>query len=182
MNGDVAELWKRADHTTHCIRVALGDADMKSADAGEPQRGDLTVGDDAAAAEHRDTISHALNLTQHMRTQQHRLPGRTRLAHHPQELALHERIEAVGGFIQDQQLGVVRLHDAGLLAVALRERAHRSPQVEAEAVGEVIDSTRCDRTTDLGEIVQQRPSPHASAQAQVTGQVPATMAPRLARG
>jgi hypothetical protein len=57
------------------------------------------------------------------------------------ELLLHERVEPAGRLVEHEQLGFVheRLDQADLLLVALRQVAHRSAEVDAEAVGEAVD-------------------------------------------
>lgn len=57
------------------------------------------------------------------------------------EFALHDRIQAPGRFVEDEQVRVVheRLHDADLLPVSARQRADPYGQVEIEPLGQQVD-------------------------------------------
>ena len=61
------------------------------------------------------------------------------LAHHGEELLLHERVQAARGLVEHEQLGVVeeRLDQADLLPVAARELARRAVEVRVEALGQL---------------------------------------------
>ena len=132
--------------TGHAIEVGAGgrgirrrDLGSHAADRPQAQRGDIAVGDDPPVREHGDLVCGLLDLAEHVRTQQHGLPGTLRLADHLQELPLHQRIEAAGGLVEDEQLGPVheRLDQPDLLLVALRQGAHGSRQVDPESVGQL---------------------------------------------
>jgi hypothetical protein len=62
------------------------------------------------------------------------------LAQQLAELGLQERVEARRRLVQDHELRPVheRLHDADLLAVALRELADRPVAHDAEALAELV--------------------------------------------
>jgi hypothetical protein len=109
-----------------------------------------------------------------MGAQQHGLPRVAGLAHHREELPLHERIEAAGRLVEHQQIGPVheRLDESELLLVALRQRPHGPGQVESEPLGELLDGAGCNGAADLGEVAQQGASFDASFQAQLAGDVP----------
>ena len=55
------------------------------------------------------------------------------------ERLLHQRVEAAGRLVQDEQLGVVerRLHEADLLPVAARQLAERTVEVGRETLGQL---------------------------------------------
>ena len=57
------------------------------------------------------------------------------------ELVLHERVEARGGLIEDEQLGPVheRLDEAELALVAGGEVGHLALQVAVQPLGELVD-------------------------------------------
>ena len=68
-------------------------------------------------------VAHALHFAQDVRGEEDRHPALVLLADELEELALHERVEAGGGLVEEEQLGLVQepLHDAHLLAVAVGE-------------------------------------------------------------
>ena len=85
------------------------------------------------------------------------MPG---LPDHAVEFLLHQRVQAAGGLVQDQQFRLVhkRLHQAEFLLVALGELAGMPVQVQAQAFRERIDPAGRDRPADGLVMRQQCPA------------------------
>ena len=72
-----------------------------------PQVLDGALVDDAAGADQRHPLAQPLHLGQHVRGQEDGAPGVAAPAQQREEALLHQRVEALAGLVQDQQLGVV---------------------------------------------------------------------------
>ena len=84
----------------------------------------------------------AFDLGQHMGGEQDsRAPGGG-FGEQGEELALDERVQAGGGFVEDQHVRLVaqRLDDADFLPVAFRQRAETAGRVEVQALGQFVDA------------------------------------------
>ena len=112
--GDVFELRRRHRRGEHDLELAHRPA---------RQAGDVLERDELALADEGDAVADALHLGQHVRREEHRLPGVARLVDERVELVLHQRVEARGGLVEDEQLRPVheRLDEAELALVAGRE-------------------------------------------------------------
>ncbi len=159
----------RRERVAHGFRGAL-DGGSDAPHTRDAKRRDIPFGDEPAVGEHRDVIGGLLDLAQHVGAEEHRLARVARLAHHGEELALDERVEAAGRLVEHEELGPVHegLHEPELLLVALGEGAHRAGEVQTQALREGFDHARFDRPADLGEVAQERAALHASFQAQLS--------------
>ena len=88
------------------------------------------------SAKDPNPVADRLDLAEDVRGQEDRLAALLGLAHRLAERHLHQRIEAAGRLVEDQQLRAARergdqLH---LLAVAVRERPYLLVRVELEAL------------------------------------------------
>ena len=141
------------------------------------ERGHVLVGHQPARAHHGDAIADALDLREHVRGEQHRPSGLPDVVEDRVERPLHQRVEALGWFVEDRQLRIVlqRLDDPQLLAHATRVVANRPaerPGIELEAVtqGGAPDG----RTAgEVGEVVEvalaRQPVVERDASRQVAG-------------
>ena len=97
------------------------------------------VGDhEPAVTQDGDDVRHRLDLAQHVGGEEHGAAAVPDLPDQLEELALDEGVQPRGRLVEDEQVGVVHecLHDADLLAVAVRERADADVQVEIESLGQ----------------------------------------------
>lgn len=108
-----------------------------------------------------------------MGAEQHSAPRGPGLAHQFQELPLHQRVQAAGGFIQDQQFRVMHegLHQSELLPVPFGQGPHGPGQIQAQPLSELVNTGCGNRGADLREVLQQGPAPHPPADPEVARQV-----------
>ena len=108
------------DRQAHLLVVVL----LQGADIGDFD--DLALADDA------HPVAQALHFAQDVRGEEDGHAAGIFFADQVEELALHQRIESAGGFIQEEQLGAVQqpLHDADLLLVAVGEVADAPVQFQ----------------------------------------------------
>ena len=78
------------------------------------QVGDRALEDNPSLVDDRDVVGDLLDLVEEVRGEKHGHAVLDELADHPAKLVNSRRIEAVGGFIQDQELriGEQRARDA----------------------------------------------------------------------
>ncbi len=108
-----------------------------------------------------------------MRGQEDRRATRARLPNHGQELALHKRIQPVGGLIEDEQLGVEeeREQERDLAPIAAREVPQVTVQVEPESLGELVAAGRIEATPQVSETGGQLHCGKSVGQPQFAGNV-----------
>ena len=125
-----------------------------------------------------------LHLAEHVRAEEHGLPGGLRVAEHAVELLLHERVEPAGRLVEHEQLGLVheRLDESELLLVALRQAARPLGEVEAEPVGELLRRAASHRSRDLGVVGEQVTPAHPALEVQLAGEVADAAAQRRSAG
>ena len=101
---------------------------------------DRSLGDDPACAEDDHTVRRPLHLAQDVGGEEHRGAGGPRLADQPDELVLHQGIQTAGGLVEDEQFHRPEEgeQECELAAIPGRELAGVAPQVELEALGELI--------------------------------------------
>lgn len=112
-------------------------------------------------------------------------PYVTDLAQEGEELALHEGVEALGGLVEDQQLGVAHegLHDADLATVAVGQHAHPPVQVEVEPLGQRGHARPVGASAQGAEQADQLASRHVGVAREVARQVAdAALDPVAVRG
>ena len=131
--------------------------------------------DQPATADDGHPVAHPLHLGQHVGREEHRPARLSPLVEQRQEGVLHERVEPLGRFVQDGQLGVVleRLDDADLLAHAPGVVADGTLEVR---VGELqaLDERRPERrgpAVQAGQVVEQGGARHGVVQRDATRQV-----------
>src|SRR3954454_19060437 len=86
------------------------------------KRLDAVDTDEAALADDRDAVGRPFDLADDVTREEHRPAGAARLADEVEERLLDERVEARGGLVEDEEVGLVleRNDEADLLLVALR--------------------------------------------------------------
>ncbi len=91
-----------------------------------------------------------------------------------QELALDERVEPAGRLIEHQQFGSMHegLDETHLLLVALRQRPHRSAEIDVEAGSESVDFAARDRTADVGVVPEQTACADSAFETEFAGNEP----------
>src|SRR6266542_4172254 len=127
-----------------CLEVDLDVAHRTLAEGLHPlDRDQVPVADDA------DPVGRVLHLGQHVRGHEDGLAGGPGLAYQLLELLLHERVQAAGRLVEDEQLRVVheRLYQADLLLVPLGQGADLPGGVQLEPLGQVGRSAPCPRGT-----------------------------------
>jgi hypothetical protein len=96
--------------------------------------------DQAALAQDPDAVAQSLDLAEDVRGEEDGLAALGGLLHRLAERDLHQRVEAAGGLVENQQIGPARergdqLH---LLPVALRQRPDLLVGVELEALDQRV--------------------------------------------
>ena len=93
-----------------------------------------------------------------MGAEEHGLTIVLRFADEVEELMLHQWIEAAGGLIENQQLGLVHegLDQSEFLTISLRQIAYGPVEVEIQALGERFHRAGCDGAADALEMIQHR--------------------------
>ena len=91
-----------------------------------------------------DPVGEPLHLVELVGREEHGPSLGDGLADEPLELVLHQRIEAGGRLVEDQQLGPVheRQHQADLLPVALRQLPRRTIENDLEALDQLVGVRR----------------------------------------
>ena len=104
-----------------------------------------------AVADDGNPVAQGLHLGEYVAGEEHGPSASPLLLHAPAEGGLHQGVEARGGLVQEEQLGVggERRHERHLLAVPLGVGAGLLPRVELEALQK------------LGATLFVEPSPHA---------------------
>jgi hypothetical protein len=87
-------------------------------------------------------------------------PRPSALVDQGEERLLDERVQALGGFIEDEQVGLVheRLDQAELLLVAVGELADPPVEVDREPIGEAGDPPRVDASAEGTERLEVLPA------------------------
>ena len=110
-----------------------------------------------AIAQDAHAVAYRLNFAQDMRRQKHGFALIAIFVHHRVESLLHQRIEAAGRLVQDQELG--RMHhgddEPQFALIARRQVAHAFGRIQVKAfrqfVGMLYDAPRF--AADAGDIV-----------------------------
>ena len=127
----------------------------------------------AAGADDAHPIAERLDLGEDVARQQHRAALVADLLDAGLEHRLHQRVEAGGRLVEDQQLGRRRQarDQRHLLPVALRVGAGPLRGVELEAPDELVPSTLVDVAAEAGEQVDHLAAGELGPQAHVAGHV-----------
>src|SRR5690606_20223091 len=125
-----------------------------------PQPLDRGDRDDLSRPQDGHGIRGLLDLAQHVRAQEDRLAPVARLAHHREELLLHERVEAARRLVEHEKPRLVheRLDEPELLLVALGEGPYRAPEVDIQARRETVDRAGRDRPAQAFEVTEKVPA------------------------
>ncbi len=109
----------------------------------------------AAAPDDRDPVGQLLHLGQDVAGQQHRPSGLLGLADHVLEDDLHQRVQARGGLVEQQQLGVggQRGDDGDLLPVALGVGPALLARVQVEPLDQLVPAAPVDAAAQPREQV-----------------------------
>lgn len=123
-----------------------------------------------------DALADALDLGQHVRTEEDRLPALAGFVDHVVELALRERVETAGRLVEDQELGLVheRLDQSEPALVAGREVAGAAREVEA--LGERRHLRSVDAVAQTAEVAQGLVTGQPRVQRVLPGEVADTAA------
>ena len=115
--------------------AGVGQLDGEAAPGLAEQLGDPLDRDQPAAADDPDPVADPLHLVELVRGEEDGAAAVAFLGDEGEELLLHQRVEAAGRLVEDQQLGPVEGGEdqADLLAVAARELAERPVEVGAKA-------------------------------------------------
>jgi hypothetical protein len=150
-----------------------GEADLHAAQRPFAQRLDALHGHQPALADDADAVGDVLHLREDVGRHEHGLAALARLPDHHQELLLHQRVQAAGRLVQDQQLRCVheRLHQADLLPVALREAADPGAQLQVEPAGQLLDAAGGDATTEVAQVGERLADRLAPVDGELAGQV-----------
>src|SRR6266511_447276 len=152
-----------------CLEVDLDVAHRTLAEGLHPlDRDQVPVADDA------DPVGRVLHLGQHVRGHEDGLAGGPGLAYQLLELLLHERVQAAGRLVEDEQLRVVheRLYQADLLLVPLGQGADLPGGVQLEPLGQLGDPLLGYPAAGVAEEPKQLVDPVPAVEAQLAGQVP----------
>jgi hypothetical protein len=86
---------------------------------------------------------------------------------------LHEGVEAGGGLVQDEQLGIPhqRLHEPHLLAIAFGQGANGPVELEIEALCQLLRLFPRGPTAQMGEVGEELPGSQTVVQGKVAGQI-----------
>ncbi len=113
------------------------------------------IGDDFSAIDDHRAGARGIDLFENVRGKQNALRGAESLDQLA-DFVLLIRIEAIGGLIENQHLGIVqkRLGEAGAMAIALRERIDRlvSDGIEKTSLNRAIDRLRFCRADEIADI------------------------------
>jgi hypothetical protein len=133
-------------------------------------------------ADDRDAIADALDLAEVVRGQEHGSAARLVLADDRQELLLHERVEARGRLVEDEQLRPVeeRLDEPDLLPVAARQLAGGPVEVRSKPLGELGSAAEIAHAAHGGAVAQQLVAAEPRVDREVAGQVAQARADREA--
>src|SRR5829696_2440198 len=126
-----------------------------------------------AVADDPDPVAHAFDLRKHVRGVEHRAPLGPHLLDNVQELLPHQRVQAAGRLVQDQERRLVEhgLHETDLLLVPPREPPHRTVQIRAEPLHELVGVTEVTHPTQPGEEPQELLAGQPVFEGELAGQV-----------
>src|SRR5665647_3528883 len=150
--------------------------------AAHGERRDVLDRHQLALTDEGHAVADALHLGENVRRQEHGLPRLSGLLDQVMELVLHQRVEADGGLIKDEQLRPVheRLDEAEFALVAGREVGDLLPRIEVEALAEHVYRAWIRAAAQVGEVAQRLVPGEPAVEAQLTGQVAAAPAYRHA--
>ena len=152
------------------FRLQIGDPWQVKEGLGEPFRPDMEllivvllqgadVGDlgDLAFADDADAGAQALDFAEDVGGEENGDAAGVFFADEVEEIALHERVEAGGGLIEEEQLGAVQqaLHDADFLLVAVGKVADAAVLLELHDVGQLFDALGAIAIVKTGGILEQ---------------------------
>ena len=131
--------------------------------------------DDLAGAHDRHAVAQPLHLGQDVRREEDRATGLAPLVEQVVEGALHQWVEALGGLVEDGQLGIVLqgLDDADLLAHAARVVAHRPLERPAGHLQPVdqLGTQRSRPPVESGQVVEHLLAGQRVVERDAAGQV-----------
>ena len=161
------------DRREHAGVDAPGEAELDGARGFAPQALHRVGDEEPPILDDGDAVDDALHFVELVGGQEHGPPFGDRLAHESRELVLHQRIEAGGGLVEDQQFRPVHegQHDADLLPVAFGERAHGAVQDDVEPFDEVVEEGAVAHAAHAGCELDVRAARQALVQRQLPGQV-----------
>ena len=163
------------------LRVGLGDHRRARQ---VTQLGQRAVLHGPTGAQDADPVAERLDLGQDVAREQHRAAGAGLLAHALREHRLHQRVEARGGLVEQQQLDVggERGDQRHLLPVPLAVAAAAPGRVEVEALEQVRAAARVDAAPQPAEQVDDLAAGERRPQVDVAGHVgqPAVQRRRVA--
>jgi hypothetical protein len=144
--------------------------------------------DGAPAPDDAHAVTHRLDLGEDVAGEQHRAPAAALLHDALTKDGLHQRVQARGRLVQDEQLhvGGQRGHERDLLAVALRVGAALLGRIEVEALEQLASASRVQAAAQPAEQVDDLAAGEVGPQRHVAGHVrePAVqrddVAPRVA--
>ena len=113
--------------------------------------GNLALANDA------DARAQALDFAQNVGGEENGDTAGVLLADEVEEITLHERVEAGGGLIEEEQLGAMQqaLHDADFLLVAVGEVADAAVHLKLHDVGQLFDTLGAVAIEETGGILEQ---------------------------
>ena len=122
------------------LRRRAGERDLDRLGAEVAQLGQRALVHQPAGPEDPDAVAQRLDLAEDVGGEEHRLAALLGLGDAVAKRHLHQRIEAAGGLVEQQQVGACseRRDQLHLLAVALRQRAHLLAGVELEALDQRV--------------------------------------------
>ncbi len=108
-------------------------------------------------------VHKALHFAQDVRGEENGHAAGVLGADQVEELALHQRIEAGGRLIQEEQFGAVQqaLHDADLFLVAIRQVADAAVQLQFHDFGQLVQALGAVAIVKAGGILEQVDDFHA---------------------
>src|SRR6266536_4587109 len=118
----------RREQRLHAYAVARADQDRLPVAF---ELGERALHDDAAVIDDRDRVADLLDLVEQVRGEEYGAALGDEAADHAAELVDAGRVEAVGGLVQDQQLGVGEQGAGGAEALAHSERVGGDALVRA---------------------------------------------------
>jgi hypothetical protein len=125
----------------------------------------VSLVDEPALPEDADAVAQRLHLAEDVRGQEHRLPAVLGFLDALAKSDLHQRIQAAGGLVQQQQIGAggQRGDQLHLLAIALRQRPDLLGRVQRKAldqriaVGDVGAAAKASEELECLSASQRRP-------------------------
>jgi len=93
-------------------------------------------------AQNGNTVRQILKFGHDMTRQHDRAAGIDDFPNEAGEFTLQQRVESGRGFIEEEQIGILREreHQAHLLPVSSRQRPDRSREIDSQAFGQGVDT------------------------------------------